>query len=238
MPLTRSIVVLLLTTLVMQVPFARAQAPGRPPVPPAVPPAAAPPTVEKLGDNLYAVGPIRVDAVRREISVAGTVNDVTTLEFVANTANGSRAYESALTVDADAITFNTALLLIGLDVKHARVPLRHFDPDPPAGDFVEIWVEWTLGPDHRRVRVEQLLLDTRTGQTVPEGPWVYTGSTFIGPRYLAELDGVLIGFVHSPAPIIENPRAGAVNAYGSVVFNHRLGLAPKTPVILVVRALQ
>jgi hypothetical protein len=54
---------------------------------------------------------------------------------------------------------------------------------------------------------------------------------------LAELDGVLIGFVHSPAPIIENPRSGAVNGYGAVVLNTQLGLAPGAEVQLGVKAL-
>ena len=53
---------------------------------------------------------------------------------------------------------------------------------------------------------------------------------------MADLDGVLIGFVHSPAPIIENPRAGAVNAYGSVTLNPKIGLTPGTEVTLTIRA--
>lgn len=192
--------------------------------------------VERLGPNLYAVGRIRVDGGKREISVTGKINDVTTLEFVANTANGFKAYESALTLDADAITFNTALLLIGLDAAHARVPVRHFDPNPPQGDPVEILVEWANGAERKRVRVEQLLFDKRTNQPLPEGPWVYTGSSFLGQRYLADLDGVLIGFAHSPSPIIENPGAGTVGAYGSVVLNRDV-IAPGTQVTLIVRAL-
>jgi hypothetical protein len=204
-------------------------------------PADAAPIVKKLDAQTYAIGQLRVDTVKREVSAPAVTNDARVLEFVANTKGGFKAYESLLTVDTDAVSFNAALLLIGLDPKHARVPEAHFDPLPPAGDTVDIFVEWTAGTEHRRMRVEQLLLDLRTRQGLPEGPWVYTGSTFIdgveGRRYLADLDGVLIGFVHSPAPIIENPRAGAVNRYGSVVFNRDLGLTPGMGVTLVVRAL-
>jgi hypothetical protein len=53
---------------------------------------------------------------------------------------------------------------------------------------------------------------------------------------MAQLDGVLIGFVHSPAPIIENPGAGAVGAFGSLVLNKEL-VAPGTDVTLIVKAL-
>ena len=199
------------------------------------------PEVLKLAKDVYSIGQLRVDTARREVSVAATANDAHVLEFVANTKGGFKAYESALTVESDAVSFNAALLLIGLDPKHARVPTRHFDPVTPEGDPVEIFVEWTAGGERRRVRVEQLLYDVRTKQPVPDGPWVYTGSTFVKSdetqQYMADLDGVLIGFVHSPAPIIENPRAGAVDSYGSVVFNRRLGLTPGTAVTLTIRAL-
>lgn len=235
------------------------------------------PAVEKLADGTFRIGQIHVDTAKHEVLILGEANQVTFLEFVANTRGGMKAYESALTLDTDGVAFNTALLLIGLDPSHARVPKMHFDPTPPAGDPIEIWVEWggtlpnglpmpgprpgagraggpppptgeqrlAVGPTTKtRVRVEQLLFDKRTNQPLPEGPWVYTGSSFVAgmnagdpPRYLADLDGVLIGFVHSPAPIIENPRAGAVNGFGSVVMNTHIGLLPGTPVLVTVKAL-
>lgn len=206
------------------------------------------PGVEKLADGSYRIGPIRVDTVKRELTVSGSINDVTILEFVANTIRGHKAYESAITIDTDAITFNTALLLLGLDPKRAVVPTRHFDPVPPDGDPLDIFVDLMVRRDplslmtaSRRVRVEELLFDQRTGKTLPEGPWVYTGSTFVedlnGRRYMAELDGVLIGFVHSPSPVIENPRAGAVDGYGSVVLNRGLGLTPGSLITLTIKAL-
>lgn len=210
------------------------QAPPTPPKPPTAP-------VQKIRDGVYRVGTIEVDTVKREARVNGQVNkNVTTLEFVANKLGGAKAYESALTVMTDATSFNAALLLLGLDPAHARVPTQHFDPVAPKGDPLEIWVEWKFGPETRRVRIEQLLYDERTKAPLSEGPWVYTGSTFSNGQYMAELDGVLIGFVHSPSPIIENPRAGAVGAYGSVVLNTHLqnvGLVGGVGVTLVVKAI-
>ena len=72
---------------------------------PQAPPAPAPPVVEKLGPGLLRVGPIRVDLTKREVSVAATINDVVVLEFVANVVKGLKAYESAMTIQTDAITF-------------------------------------------------------------------------------------------------------------------------------------
>lgn len=198
---------------------------------------ASPSPVEKLGDGLYRVGKIRVDTKRAEIAVPGKVNDAMTLEWVANTVTGGKAYESALTLDTDGVTFNAALLLIGLDKKNARVPDRHFDPVPPKGDPVEIWVEWREGGTTRRTGIEQLLYDQRTKAPMEPGGWVYTGSSMYDNNFRADSDGgVLIGFVHSPAPVIENRSTGAVDAFGSVIFNKQLGLLPGTSITLAVKS--
>ena len=194
--------------------------------------------VEQIGPGLYKLGDVRVDVTRREVTVTGAANDAMVLEFVANTKGGFKSYESALTLDTDGATLNAALLLIGLDPAHARVPARHFDPVPPKGDPLEIWVAWTTPEGPKRVRIEELLLDKRTNTTMPEGPWVYTGSTFIEHGgYLADTDGVLIGFVHSPAPVIENPRAGAVDAYGDIIRNPGIGLLGGMTVTVTIKAM-
>ena len=99
------------------------------------------------------------------------------------------------------------------------------------------------GNEKVRTPVEQLLFDSKSGQPVPPSEWVYTGSVFVEPispratGYLADIDGVLIGFVHSPAPVIENIGGAGVNRYGSIVMNPNLGLEPDTPVTLTVKAL-
>jgi hypothetical protein len=198
--------------------------------------------VQKLGPDLYQIGPnIRVDTAKREVSVAGRLNQgVEIVEFVANTMNGAKAYESALTLHTDAISFNAALLLIGLDPARGKPSKRQFDPEAPSGDPVDIIVEARL-PSPRQFKIEELLFDNRTKTTLPAGPWVYTGSTMIqtgfGPKYFAELDGVLIGLMHGPQAIIDNPRNDAVNGYGSIVLNPKLGVASGSPVTLTVKAL-
>jgi hypothetical protein len=219
-----------------------AQQPPRPVDPETIP--KTPPPVVKLGANLFQIGEIKVDTAKREASVAGKVNSVTTLEFVANTRGGLKAYESALTIDTNAVTFNAAMLLIGLDKDHARVPTQHFDPVAPRGDSVGMWIDWTRGSERVRTPVEQLLFDNQSHQVVPAGEWVYTGSMFVpegrtltSTRYLADMDGVLIGFVHSPAPIIESIAGAGVRRYGQIVMNPNLGLDPETPVTLTVKAL-
>jgi hypothetical protein len=138
-----------------------------------------------------------------------------------------------------AISFNLALILIGLDREHAVHPRFHFDPTPPKGDPVEIWVEWDENGTTRKVRAEQLVYNERTQHTIPEGPWVYTGSVFVEQvhAYLADIEGALISFVHTPAPILENPTA-VMGPYGANRLNPALNLKAGTAVTLTVRALQ
>lgn len=230
----------LLPVLLLLTPaFAIAQSQGSTPRPDgqAKPAQAA---VEKLGDNLYRVGNIRVDTARGEISVAGTVNrDVTTLEFIANTRGGLKAYESALSLDTDAITFNTALILTGLNRGRVRnAPTAHFDPATPEGDQVEIYVECP-GGQCQRMPAERLMFDRNTNSSPSGGTWVYTGSGFLPDgRYLAELDGVLVGFVHDPASIVEYAVGAGLNRYGSIVLNPNSGIPPGTSIVMTVKAVR
>lgn len=206
-----------------------------PPEPPRQPP---PPVVERLGEHRLRIGAIDVDLKKRELVVPGKVNDAQMLEFVANTVGGYKAYESALTLETTAAGFNLALIFLGVDKTRSVLPRRHFDPDPPKGDPLEIWVEWERDGQPRRARAEDLLWDKRKNATLPRGPWVYTGSVFLRDgRYLAEAHGVLIGFVHTPAPIIENPLPDGVGGFGAFVVNPALDLTPGTPIRLTVRAL-
>jgi hypothetical protein len=197
------------------------------------------PPVERLSEDVLRVGRIRVDLMNREIDVSGTINkNVMVLEFVANTLGGMKAYESAVTLDTDAIAFNTALVLIGLDKSHVRgAPAHHFDPAVPEGDLVDVSVECPGGECHH-IPAEQLMFDREKNEVLTGGSWVYTGSSFIpnGP-YRAELDGVLIGFVHDPASIIEYTGSAALGRFGKIVLNPKLGVAPGTIVKMTVKAL-
>jgi len=192
--------------------------------------------VEKLGNGLFRIGNIRVDTVKKEISVAGKVNDAPTLEFIAGTKGGAKKYETALELDTNAVMFNMALILIGLD-KANGVPTKfHFDPTPPKGDPVDIWVEWDAKDGHHRVPAEEVVWNKETKQPLAAGQWVYTGSVVLADgQYLADMDGVLVGFVHTPAPIIDRS-SFEKSAYGLLQINPNVGLLPGTAVTVTLSA--
>jgi hypothetical protein len=200
-----------------------------------------PSVITKLTATTFRIGEMTIDTAAKTLSIAGTVNEASTLEFLANTVNGAKAYESALTLNTNAVSFNAALLLLGLDQARSKPSSVQFDPAAPEGDPVELTVTWTDGGKPRAVPIEELLYDQRANRTFPKGPWVYTGSRFYDTGehrfYLAEQDGVLIGFMHGPQSIIDNPRADAIGGYGYFVLNPKLGLKPGQPVTVTVRAL-
>jgi hypothetical protein len=215
------------------------QQPAKPsPIHPDTPKPAA---ITKLSATTFRLGEMMIDTAARTLSVAGTVNEASTLEFLANTIGGAKAYESALTLKTNAVSFNAALLLLGLDPAHSKPSSIQFDPAPPEGDPVELTMTWTDGGKSRTVPIEELLFDQRANRTFAKGPWVYTGSRFFDTGehrfYLAEQDGVLIGFMHGPQSIIDNPRADAIGGYGSFVINPRLGLKPGSVVTVTVKSL-
>jgi hypothetical protein len=54
---------------------------------------------------------------------------------------------------------------------------------------------------------------------------------------MAELEGTLIGFAHTPSSVIESVRGVALNKYGSIVLNPNLKVPPGAPVRVHIRAL-
>jgi hypothetical protein len=194
--------------------------------------------IKKLGNGLVSIGNIVVDTNKKEVTVPGRMQRDQTMEFLATQKGGSKSYESVMELDTNATSFNLALIMIGLQKTNASVPTQHFDSKPVAGDPVEIWVEWKNGGAVLKMRAEDMLYDLRTKEVPPMGAWVYTGSTVLPDgRFRAEMDGVLIGFVHDPASIIENATGSGLNAYGSIKLNPNLKILPDTPLKLTVKAL-
>lgn len=202
-----------------------------------VPAPTAPSRVEKLGSGTLKIGFVMVDLAKREVAVLARINDVPAFEFLVNTRDGYKSYESLIEANTNAIDFNLGLILIGLDRDRAtRRPRFHFDPIPPEGDTVEMWVSWGAGAGERRVKADELMWNDATRTVVPHSRWVYTGSAFLrgSTAFLADQDGVLVGFAHTPAPLIE--RVDAVpQPYGVVRLNPSLGLKPGSFVKFSVR---
>lgn len=180
------------------------------------------PTVEELGKEKYRIGSIQVDKAKRLITVPGVMlphEEGKAIEFMATMKQGYKSYESVISLDANAFEFNLACILIGLDAKKAVPPKFHFDPQPVQGDPVSIKVSWKKNGKQVEYDVLELL---KAGETKAEIPsvWSYTGSAFDDhDRYMAQMDGVLIGVIHDPASIIEHKKGLGVGQWGSLMVN-------------------
>jgi hypothetical protein len=177
--------------------------------------------VKNLGNGKLQVGNIIIDENKNEAIVPGRLNMIEgPIEFIACTKGGYKAYESVLEMDTDAKSFNLSMILLGLDPKKGKAAAYHFDPNPPQGDSVEIFIQWDTEDGKKVIKAQQLIYDMNTEKTFPADDWIYTGSVFLeNGSYLAEEAGVLIGFVHDPASIIESHFSGKFPAFGSYVVN-------------------
>ncbi|MGD2064779.1 MAG: YdjY domain-containing protein [Nitrospirota bacterium] len=197
------------------------------------------PKIQELGGDRFRVGLIEIDRAKRAFTVPAVVHlEEGAQEFLIAARGGYKGYESTLEAGATPYEFNLACILIGLDDNKTRDPRYHFDPTKIEGDAVEIWVSWKKGDETRRVPAARLVRDTKNDRTLPEHGWVYTGSTFTADgQYLAQIDGVLVGFVHDPASIIEHATGFGQDLYGAVVPNTAVAPPKGTQVTVEVSAI-
>jgi hypothetical protein len=197
------------------------------------------PKIQELGGDRFRVGLIEIDRAARTFTVPAVVHLAEgAQEFLVASRGGYKGYESILEAGATPYEFNLACILIGLDDQHVRDPRYHFDPTQIEGDAVEIWVAWQAGQETRRIPAARLVRDSKNDRTLAEEGWIYTGSTFTPDgQYLAQMDGVLVGFVHDPASIIEHATGFGQDLYGSVVANTAVAPPKGTRVMVEIRAL-
>jgi hypothetical protein len=180
------------------------------------------PRVEDLGKEKYRIGAIKVDKAKRLITIPGVMlpyEEGKAIEFMATMKQGYKSYESVMSLEANAFEFNLACILIGLDSRKSVAPKFHFDPQPVQGDPVSIKVAWEKNGKMVEYDVIELLKVGETKSVIPS-VWSYTGSIFDdSDRYLAQMDGVLIGLIHDPASIIEHKTGIGVGNWGSVIVD-------------------
>jgi hypothetical protein len=195
------------------------------------------PEVEKVEEGVYRIGPILVYKKERRFSVPGKIIYLgSPLEFLAISIGGGKAYESLVELESDAIMFNLACILIGLDNAGARRPEYHFDERAVEGQSVYLTLSWATEGGRKEVPAERLLLNE--GEPLASANWIYTGSAFAGDgTFLAAQDGTLVGFVHDPSSVIEHETGLGLGDYGAVAGNPVLSPPVSTPVVLTVGAL-
>jgi hypothetical protein len=193
---------------------------------PEVPGGDSAPAMQSLGHERYQIGQVLVERRSHRLTFPARVAHLgeAPLEYLAVSREGRKLYESLLEADATGSELNLGLILLGFDGTRSSRPVFQFDPHLPSGQRVAITVRWGTGRAARTVTADEALLDDAQRKAVEPSTWVYLGSV-IRPRdgkFLADLYGTLIGFVHDPADVVDHQLGLGIGAYGSVRGNTSL----------------
>lgn len=201
------------------------------------PPHRAQPPIENLGDERYRIGEIIVDKNERRLTVPGRILHLQdTLEYIAVTRGGFKNYESLLELDASAIEFKLACILIGLDEADSVKPRYQFDEREAEGQALDIHISWREGDEAKSIKAANALLNGE--EMFDDHSWVYIGSIEENGELMAQTIGTLISFVHDPYAIIDHRFGVGVGNYGIVKGNHLLLPPEGAPVTVSVSAVQ
>lgn len=164
----------------------------------------APPPITQLGDQVYQLGTIKIDAKNRVITVPGKVNMQKGMIELLACGPGGKTHESVLVLDVVPYYLQVSLLLLGLNyIGGLQV---QGDTTVPKGDSVYVWVSWKT-PDgtDTTVRGEDLAWDIPRKASMQHTAWIFTGSKMSDGKYMADVEKSLITTYRDPFTILDNP---------------------------------
>ena len=151
---------------------------------------------------------IEIDREQREVRVRCQALRVDMpLEFFCVLA-GTADHETVLRTAAKPSEIHAALLALGLEPGN---PLRFVAADkswiPPSGPPLSIRVEWEEDGQTRSERAGRLIRNMKTGEPMPQRPFVFCGSRVMEDGvYAADVTGQLVSLVNFEYSLIDVPR--------------------------------
>jgi len=130
---------------------------------------------------------VAVDKARRTVTIDARVaprkiddpryKEIYPIEVVAcwPFPKGQKAHETVVTIEVKPSAVHKALEALGLK---PGTPVMGESKDPPRGPAVNVYVEV---PGGKRIPIERLLVDKRTGRPMPKVQWRFTGSVLSQP---------------------------------------------------------
>lgn len=152
---------------------------------------------------------------------------------------GKKAHETVVTIEARPSEVHKALESLGLK---AGKPARTAE-EKQTGPEVRIFLEVPPGKTGRRIPIEQLLGDRKTGKPMPRVKWLFTGSAPMkvpekGEVYGADETGTLIAiFPVTADTVFQSSLSLSDEKYVKLETNDKLP-AVGTPVNLVIVAIR
>lgn len=157
---------------------------------------------ERIGEDLYRLGKVKVDLKNKVLTCTGKVNQRTmVIEYLAVVPGGKR-HESLLVLNARPLHLQLGLILLGLEPKGG---LRYQgDTQVPQGSPVRIFVSWTRGNKTVKVPAESLVWDMLQKKPMDPNAWVFSGSITDENGFAADRTLSLVGTLRDPECVINN----------------------------------
>jgi len=162
------------------------------------------------------------------------------IEVIATWAypKGQKAHETVVTIEVKPSEVHKALESLG---GRAGKPVRGDTTDRPSGTEINIYLEIPSDTGSRKVSIDRLLIDPRTGKTMPKVKWFFTGSVLSQPDpnkdekvYGADLTGTLIAvFPVTNETVLQSSLSMKEEKYLKLETNKKLLPAEGTAVKLV-----
>jgi len=148
--------------------------------------------------------PITVDPEAGVIDLAATIVDVEPqwLELIATTPNG-REHEAIVTVAVKPSRLHLALVTLGLQPGHPMINKQdngQVSTEPPIGPAVQVLFVYEMDGQIHETPAYDWVVDQQTGEPLPKGRWLFTGSVFRQWKgreyYMADEAGSVVSLVN------------------------------------------
>jgi hypothetical protein len=174
------------------------------------------PAVTKVGENLYRLGEVELNAKTREIRIPITVNmrEGGPIEYVLVHENG-KVHESIFTTAVSPMHLQVAMKLLKYKSGNGDVFNRLLGPEvlekeagtkEDRGDAVSVRFEMD---GKEPAPASETVFDGGVAKPMAEEPWIYTGSAVEGGTFMAEAEGSIIAVYLDHLAMFNMTREGA-----------------------------
>lgn len=179
----------------------------------------AKPAVEKISEDEFKIGQIKLNKKTREIRLDAKLEHTDVLlEYLLTNPTG-KIHETLFVTEAKPSNLNIALKLLGykeskelfrtLDAHH-RPTEEYFqeeDATKAAARFT-IHVEWTQNGEKKSAQIHELIQNERTGDAMTPAAWVYGGSYVLNGQFKPDVSGDIIAIFTDRSSIANYSGAG------------------------------
>jgi len=161
------------------------------------------PGVQRIGDGVYRIGLVTVDANEKALSFDAEINMQEGLIEYLLCANWGKLHESVLVTGANPLDIQLGLLALGM--KYEGGIKYQGDAAQGKGDPVCIIIEWNEDGHSRKARAEQFVFNQHQAKAMRETDWTFSGSAILEDGLAAQRYGLIVATYNDPYAVINNP---------------------------------